>query len=263
MATDYLREILERKRREIARRRSHQRPDVTTSTPERGQLALTALRRRTGGAPKIIGEIKRKSPSAGVLRPWQRGDVAWLAAEYAAGGAAAISVLCDGAGFGGSPLDLRRAAAAGALPILFKEFVLDELQIALAQASGAHMVLLVVRTLSPERLQQLTERTLATGLAPLVEAADRDEVSVALRTRATLIGVNARNLATFKVDPEAANAVLQTIPSDRIAIHMSGIRSASDFARIATGRADAVLIGETLMKAPSPALKLRELRGGE
>jgi indole-3-glycerol phosphate synthase len=261
--SDYLRDILARKRIEIERRRSHQRPKTSPATPERGRLALAALKRPPGSAPKIIGEIKRKSPSAGRLRPWQRGDVAWLATEYSAGGAAAISVLCDGPGFGGSILDLRRAARVTELPILFKEFVLDELQIELAQASGAHMVLLIVRALTPKRLQQLIERTLAKGLAPIVEAADSNELTIALNTPATVIGINARNLTTFKVDPEAANQALQTIPSDRIAVHMSGIRTPQDLTTIATGRADAVLIGETLMRSQSPASKLRELTGAQ
>jgi indole-3-glycerol phosphate synthase len=263
--TDYLTPILERKRREVARRQRHTgaRGVVVTRTlaasEARWPLAHAALRRAPGKAPRVIAEIKRRSPSAGAIRPWSRGDVAGIARDYVAGGASAISVLCDRAGFGGSVLDLRRAARTVSTPLLFKEFVLEELQITLAARAGAHMVLLLVRALTREQLHRLCDAALRCGLAPVVEAADGDELERALETSATIIGVNARDLKTFKVDPQAAQRALQRIPPERIAVHMSGIHHADDYRAVAAGRADAVLIGESLMRAHKPADKLREL----
>jgi indole-3-glycerol phosphate synthase len=260
---DYLTPILERKHKEVSRRKRHRlgSMQLTAAEPERGTPVLAALRRPAGALPRVIAEIKRQSPSAGEIRRRERGDIAVLARAYQQGGAAAISVLCDGPGFGGSVLDLRRAARASALPLLFKEFVLDEVQLDLARAAGAHMVLLIVRALSGSRLTALVDATLERGLAPVVEAADAGELRAALATRATLIGVNARDLRTFRVDKAAAASALSQIPSERIAIHMSGIHAPEDLADVARGRADAVLVGESLMRAPDPAQKLRELLG--
>lgn len=262
---DFLTSILERKEREVLRRARHYRDAVPRALPQadasRRELAHAALRRKLGQAPRIIAEIKRRSPSAGSIRAFARGDIAWIAQEYARGGAAAISVLCDRAGFGGSVLDLRRASKVCAVPLLFKEFVLDELQVALARRVGAHMVLLIVRAVSRERLHALCDAVIEAGMAPVVEAANAQEVETALTTSATIVGVNARDLRTFKVDPQAAQAVLQMVPADRIAVHMSGVRSAADFRAIAAGRADAVLVGESLMRAERPSEKLRELLG--
>ncbi|MEY4582369.1 MAG: hypothetical protein RL701_7072 [Pseudomonadota bacterium] len=261
---DILTAILERKSIENARRRRHVAYRVSPSEQDgarvdRAGLAHAALRRPAHSGPRVIAEIKRRSPSAGVIRAHAQGDVEWIAREYVTGGAAAISVLCDRVGFGGSVLDVRRATRVVEVPILFKEFVLDEAQVALAARAGAHMLLLVVRALTRDRLQTLCDLALARGLAPVVEAADADELEAALQTRATIIGVNARDLRTFKVDPQAAQAALQRIPVDRIAVHMSGVRSAQDYRDVAAGRADAVLIGESLMRASEPHHKLREL----
>ena len=181
-----------------------------------------------------------------------------IARDYVTAGASAVSVLCDGAGFGGTPLDVRRVVQAVQAPVLFKEFVLDPIQIALARALGAHMVLLLVRALGPESLQALVLETLRLGMAPVVEAADPDELGLALATGATIIGINARDLRTFRVDAEAAARVIALIPEGRIAVHMSGVGSAEDLARVAAGRADAVLIGGALMQAPEPGDQLRD-----
>jgi indole-3-glycerol phosphate synthase len=210
-----------------------------------------------GGVPKVIAEIKRRSPSAGEIRTREVGDIARIARGYAAGGASAVSVLCDGPGFGGSVLDLRRATQAIDVPVLFKEFVLDKLQIALARVAGAHMVLLLVRALPPDELNALVAEAHASGLAPVVEAADERELQIALGTEATIVGVNARDLRTFKVDPAYARRVLDVIPSERIAVLMSGITSAEQLAELASSRADAVLVGEGLMRAADPGARLR------
>ncbi len=258
---DFLGAILARKRAEVLRRHAHARPASVlgdASRVDRGAMAVAALRRGANG-PRVIAEIKLKSPSAGVLRPRATGELPRIAEAYVAAGAAAVSVLCDGPGFGGAPLDLRRVARTVEVPVLFKEFVLDPIQVSLARALGAHMVLLLVRVLDADRLARLVDETLRQGLAPVVEAANAEEVRVALGTKATIIGVNARDLRTFRVDPDAAMRAVAAIPEDRVAVHMSGITSAQDLARVARGRADAVLVGETLMRAPSPGDRLQEL----
>jgi indole-3-glycerol phosphate synthase len=278
-SVDYLTPILERKRRELLRRRRHQlrvggRAVADTyqrsaadagnfaaadSRNARCLLALQALRRAPGGAPRVIAEIKHRSPSRGELRARERGDIEQLARAYVAGGAAAVSVLCDGPGFAGSPLDLRRAARSVAVPVLFKEFVLDELQIELARRLGAHMVLLIVCALETSRLNELVAATLAAGMAPVVEAASARELEVALASSATIVGVNARDLGSHRVDTAAAQSLLASIPVDRIAVHMSGVHTREDFLAIRRGRADAVLIGESLMRSAAPSLHLAEM----
>ena len=261
---DFLVPILERKARENARRARHQHAGARAAqlvhSNARAELAYRALQRAPSDPLRIIAEIKRASPSAGSIRPYVRGDIAWLAQEYVRGGAAAVSVLCDRAGFSGSALDVRRAAQTIAAPLLFKEFVLDPVQVQLAQRVGAHMVLLLVRALPHPRLQTMCDAVLAAGLAPVVEAASAAEVERALRTPARIIGVNARDLRTFRVDPRGAHEALRMIPRDRIAVHMSGVRTAADYREIAQGRADAVLVGESLMRAEQPSVKLAELQ---
>jgi indole-3-glycerol phosphate synthase len=262
---DYLGPILARKRREIARRHAHgalaavAAEQVGGHEPrDRGAIAVERLRRSGDTPPRVIAEIKMRSPSAGSIRPRSTGLVQAIARDYVEGGAAAVSVLCDGPGFGGSPLDVRRAATAVSAPVLFKEFVLDPVQVTLARSVGAHMVLLLVRALDQRALGELVQEVLRQRMAPVVEAADDDELEIALATGATLIGVNARDLRTFRVDPERARRAIARIPSGRVAVHMSGIVSGEDLRAVAASRADAVLIGEALMRAPAPSARLRE-----
>jgi indole-3-glycerol phosphate synthase len=256
---DYLGPILTRKRREVLRRRAHVRhADVWNR--RNGALGLDAvarLRRDGARVPRVIAEIKLRSPSAGLIRARVPGAVASIAAGYERGGAAAISVLCDGPGFGGSPLDLRRAAAAVRTPLLFKEFVVDPVQVELARELGASLVLLIVRSLTPSALSALVDEVMRQGMAPVVEAADEDEIDIALATRAVIVGVNARDLRTFRVDPERARKVLARVPDDRVAVHMSGIKSGDDLAALGDSRADAVLVGEALMRASDPGAQLQ------
>jgi indole-3-glycerol phosphate synthase len=256
---DYLGPILTRKQREVLRRRAHERPaDVWNQRPrERGADAIARLRRNGAHVPRVIAEIKLRSPSAGLIRARVPGAIAAIASGYERGGAAAISVLCDGPGFGGSPLDLRRAAAVVRTPLLFKEFVLDAVQVGLARELGASMVLLMVRALPPSILSALVDEVVRYGMAPVVEAADDDELDIALATRAVIVGVNARDLRTFRVDPARARQVLARVPPDRVAVHMSGIASGEDLAALGDSRADAVLVGEALMRAPDPGAQLQ------
>ena len=269
--TDYLAAILERKRAEIRRRLAHvskgtvpfETSGAEASDGERGARAVQALRRAPGGPPRVIAEVKFRSPSAGVIRARGVGDVAAIARAYERGGAAAVSVLADGPGFGGSPLDVRRAAGAVAVPILFKEFVLDPVQVDLAHAMGASLVLLLVRALEGSALDELVRAVRARGMEPVVEAASAPELDRALATGATIVGMNARDLRTFEVDVEAAAVALAAVPRDRIAVFMSGIHDAAGLARVAGGRADAVLVGEGLMRAPDPCEKLRGILHGQ
>lgn len=260
---DILDRIIARKRIENARR-SRLLVRYPLPPADRGQSGLgwraveAALQRPPGGALRVIAEIKLRSPSAGVIRPFEPGIVARIAASYEAGGASAISVLCDRPGFGGSPLYLRRASQRVKVPLLFKEFVLTPMQLDLARAAGASMVLLLVRALEPPELQGLVEGALARGLAPVVEAADADELERALATEARIIGINARDLRSFRVDAARAADLVERIPAERIAVSMSGIRDAKGLATVARGRADAVLIGEGLMRAPDPGAQLRQ-----
>lgn len=205
----------------------------------------------------VIAEVKRRSPSAGLIR--EDLDPAERAALYAAHGAAAISILTDTPYFGGSVQDLRAAAERCALPLLRKDFIIDEVQILEARAAGASAVLLIVRILTGQRLDQLLRCAELFGLDALVEVHTKVELATALDAGATLIGVNSRDLDTFSVDVNAAWRLLAEVPIDRIAVAESGLAGRQDVARAAEAGADAVLIGTALSAAESPAALLREL----
>jgi len=256
---DFLGEILVRKRREVERRKRHGFRPGFEVVPGLGAAALQALSRGPGEPLRVIAEIKLASPSAGEIRAREPGLVQRIARGYVDAGATAVSVLCDRPGFRGSVLDLRRAASTVVAPVLFKEFVVDPLQVQLARACGAHLVLLIVRAVSKAELESLVSVTRELGMEPVVEAADQAELDVALATSARIVGVNARDLRTFRVDPEAARAAVQSIPPGRVAVHMSGVKTRQDLDAIAGSRADAVLVGETLIRSADPGARLREL----
>ncbi|KPK16230.1 MAG: hypothetical protein AMJ62_06470 [Myxococcales bacterium SG8_38] len=260
--TDYLAAILARKRRENERRRRHvaaMRPVERHPEPSRGERGIRALRRASGRAPSVIAEVKFRSPSAGQIRAWSPGEGVRVAQSYERGGASVISVLADGPGFGGSPLLVRRVARAVRVPVLYKEFVLDPVQVDLAFDVGASLVLLLVRALDDRELRSLIARTRALGMEPVVEAASVGEVDRAIALGSAIIGVNARDLSTFRVDMEAARAAVNRIPPEHVAVFMSGVRATGDLREVARGRADAVLIGEGLMRSEDPGARLSEL----
>lgn len=260
--TDYLAAILERKRDENRRRRRHagSRGDVPrVPAPDRGERAVVSLRRRDGDPPAVLAEVKFRSPSAGQIREARPGEGVRVAQAYEQGGAAVVSVLADGPGFGGSPLLVRRVAEAVDVPVLYKGFVLDRVQVELAFDVGASLVLLLVRALAEDVLRDFVSAIRSLGMEPIVEAANAAEVDVAVAAGATIVGVNARDLQTFRVDKEAAALAVSRIPEDCIAVFMSGVKSEQDFAEVARGRADAVLIGEGLMRAADPGARLAEL----
>jgi len=204
----------------------------------------------------LIAEIKRSSPSAGAIASADE-DIVARARAYEAGGAAAISVLCEPHWFGGSVDDLRAVRAAVSIPVLAKEFVVEAIQLPHLRAAGADMVLLLAVLHPATRLADLVERALEIGLEPLVEAHDEEELAKALATSARLIGINSRDLRTLEVDSGRALRLRALVPDDRLVVAESGAR---DPATVAAWRAlgfDAALVGEALVRAADPAAAVR------
>ena len=251
---------------QIAQRR---RTDVLA---ELGDASIRAMRQDARGTPRarpfaerlaapglhLIAEVKRVSPSAGRLAS-AAVDVAAQARAYAAGGATAISVLCEGPHFGGSLDDLRVVREAVALPVLAKEFVVDPRQLPQLRAAGADAVLLLAALHPAARLARLVRQALDLGLEPLVEAHDERELERALRTAARVIGLNARDLRTLTVDPQRVVALASRVPGDRVVVAESGIRDAATVRDLRALGADAVLVGEALMRAGHPEALARVL----
>ena len=181
----------------------------------------------------VIAELKRRSPSAGSIR--EDLDPAHRAALYGQHGAAAISVLTDGPFFGGSMEDLRTAADNCSLPILRKDFILDEVQVLEARAAGASAVLLIVRVLGRARLRSLLRYCGELGLDALVEVHTRSELEIALESEAQVVGINSRDLDTFTIDLEAAWALMAQVPREPIAVAESGIARRTDVTRAGDG----------------------------
>jgi len=204
------------------------------------------------GAPglHLIAEVKRSSPSAGAIAAGD--DAVARARAYAAGGAAAVSVLCEPHWFGGSVDDLRAVRAAVSVPVLAKEFVVDPRQLELLRGAGADVVLLLAVLHPPRALARLVRAALDLGLEPLVEAHDARELERAVATDARLIGINNRNLRTLEVDPERAERLRSLVPDDRLAIAESGVRDAVTVRRWRAAGFDAALVGEALMRSPHP-----------
>lgn len=233
------------------RRRALEREAADRPAPPSFRAALRAER------VAVVAEVKRRSPSAGVIREdLEPGD---RAALYARGGAAAISVLTDGPHFGGSVGDLRAAALRVGVPVLRKDFILDELQILEARAAGAAAVLLIVRALPPERLRALLASTRGAGLEALVEVHTRAELDLALEVGAAVVGVNSRDLDTFRIDLASAWELLAAVPGELVAVAESGMRGRADVERAGAAGADAALIGTALSAAPDPGALLHEL----
>jgi indole-3-glycerol phosphate synthase len=209
------------------------------------------------GSLNVIAECKRRSPSRGVLRVDY--DPAAIAACYEASGAAAISVLTEPTFFDGSLDDLEDVRERVSLPILRKDFVIDEYQLIEARAAGADAVLLIVAALDDKPLRALYERARAMGLAALVEVHDREELDRALALAPELVGVNSRDLKTLRVDAVAALDLVDAIPDDVVAVAESGLRHYEDLRRFRDRGCDAFLVGERLVSSPDPGRALGEL----
>lgn len=211
------------------------------------------------GTVAVVAEVKRRSPSKGEINRTiaARGQ----ALAYAAGGAAALSILTEPDHFGGSAADLEEARRAVSLPLLKKDFHIREVQLLEARALGASAVLLIARALSPARLRDLARLAADLGLETLVEVRDDRELAEALSVRASMIGVNNRDLETLQIEPSTCDRLIPLIPHDRIAVAESGIHSRADVERYAAAGADAVLVGSSISASADPAGAVRALTG--
>lgn len=223
----------------------------------RGRGLASALRRP--GRITCIAEIKRRSPSAGWIR--EGADVAAIARAYAAAGASALSVLTDEPFFGGSLDDLRAARAAVPTPILRKDFMVDRYQVLEARAAGADAILIIVSALADAEITALLVAAREAGVDALVEVHDRAELDRALALGSNIVGINNRDLRTFTLDRDLAIRLRALVPSDRVVVAESGIRDAADVERLRAAGVDAMLVGETLMRAPDPGATLAALLG--
>ncbi|WP_394251617.1 indole-3-glycerol phosphate synthase TrpC [Arthrobacter pityocampae] len=218
--------------------------------------AFEALGAGRGGAVAVIAEVKRSSPSKGALA--DIADPAALAARYEQGGAAVISVLTEQRRFGGSLADLDAVRSAVALPVLRKDFTVDEYQIWEARAHGADVVLLIVAALTDEELGAFLALTAELGMHAIVETHTVEEVRRAVAAGAVIIGVNVRNLKTLDIHREIFAQLAQLVPSGTVVIAESGVRDAADVADYAAGGAHAVLVGEALVRHSDPAATIGE-----
>lgn len=212
-----------------------------------------------GPTPRIIAECKRRSPARGILA--RDYDPAARAAAYEAGGAAAVSVLTEPCFFDGSLAHLEAVRSAVDIPVLRKDFIVDEYQLHEARAAGADAILLIVAAVEPGRLGELMRAAARLGLAALVEVHTREEACRAVDAGAAVIGVNSRNLKTLEVDIRLFDEIRETVPSGVVTVAESGLRSAGDVRRLHGSGYDAFLIGEWLMREPDPTTLVRQLAG--
>jgi indole-3-glycerol phosphate synthase len=259
-----LERILLSTRAEVERRkRALPPPELAKNVAlHRGDGQVPAERRLRGALARpelgVIAEFKRRSPSAGELRA--RADVRAIVGAYERGGADAVSVLTEGPNFGGSLEDLQAARAACDLPILRKDFIVDPYQLHEARAAGADAVLLIVAALGERELAALHEQALALGLDALVEVHDEHELRRALEVGAELIGINNRDLRDFSVDVERTFRLREAVPAGVRVVSESGISTSAQLGRLREAYVDAVLIGESLMRAADPEAATRMLK---
>jgi indole-3-glycerol phosphate synthase/phosphoribosylanthranilate isomerase len=268
-------EILAAKRRRIAageftaeggaRARSGAGAALPVAPPDgaRFAAALSSFSKQNllSSPPRLLSEIKQRSPSAGLILPEASSRIESVACAYRRGGASAVSVVVEQDFFGGDPSWLPRAKAASGLPVLMKDFVVDELQLDFAAALGADAVLLIVAALDDAALARLHAAARTRSLAVLVEAHDDAEIRRALAAGAEIVGVNARDLETFAVDLPGMARLGALLPASVTRVAESGIRTRADVEALAAAGYGAFLVGETLLRAPDPARALRELRG--
>jgi len=257
-----LERILAHKREEVAVLRRRHSPqslqDLAAAQAAPRGFAAT-LRARAAGGAAVIAEIKKASPSRGLIRA--NFDPAWLAQDYAQGGAACLSVLTDERFFLGAAEHLRQARAACALPVLRKDFTIDPLQVAEARALGADAILLIAAALSGAQMNELAAAAVAQGLDVLVEIHNRAELEQVQRARlpAALLGINNRDLRSFETRLETTLELLPHLPAGAEVVTESGIAGAADVRRLRGAGVHRFLVGESLMRADSPGAALREL----
>jgi len=261
---DILQRILGTKREEI----SAARRAVPVEELERRAQAQPAARDFIGalraknavGTPAVIAEIKRASPSKGLLR--EDFDPAALAKSYESGGAACLSVLTDREYFQGASEHLAAARAACSLPVLRKDFIIDAYQVLEARAMGADCILLIAAAAAADELRQLERLAHRLGMAVLVEVHDASELATALSLATPLIGINNRNLRTFVTSLQTTLDLLPRVPAGKVVVTESGIRDRNDVARLRKQGVDAFLIGEAFMRAADPGRALQDLLYG-
>ena len=257
---DILDVIVARKRREVAVARESVPLAVLEALVPNAPPVRDFFAAVSAGPPvQLIAEFKRQSPSAGEIRPGA--TVAEVVAAYAAAGAAALSVLTDHAGFGGSLADLEAARAAVALPLLRKEFVVDFYQVVEARAHGADAVLLIAECLDDCLLRSLYRDILDLGMTPLVELHDAENLPRVLDLGATLVGINNRNLKTMTTDLDTVLRLRGRVPDDVVLVAESGIRTRGDVERLEAAGVEAMLVGESLLKQPDPGRAAATLLG--
>jgi indole-3-glycerol phosphate synthase len=259
--SDILQRIVAVKRDEVAQARrrcglAELQAQAAAASPARGFAA--ALRARVeAGHPAVIAEVKKASPSKGVLR--EHFVPADIARSYESGGAACLSVLTDERFFQGCAAYLQQARESCSLPVLRKDFLIDPYQVVEARAMGADCVLLIAACLDDGLMSELEACATEQGLDVLVEVHDGEELERALRLRTPLIGVNNRNLRTFEVSLDTTIGLLPRVPGDRLLVTESGILARADVQRMRSADVHAFLVGEAFMRAPDPGQALRDL----
>ena len=261
---DILQRIVAVKHEEVAAARAHR--DLASLRREAEALGgqrdfVGALRAKlAAGQAGVIAEIKKASPSKGVMRdPFEPAEIA---RTYAAHGAACLSVLTDERFFQGCEAYLRAARAACELPVLRKDFMVDEYQVVAARAMGADCILLIAACLDDARMADLEALAHGLGMAVLVEVHDGAELARALRLKTPLVGINNRNLRSFEVTLDTTLGLLPQVPGDRLLVTESGILGRDDVARMRAADVHAFLVGEAFMRQPDPGVALATLFGG-
>nr|Q47AC7.1 RecName: Full=Indole-3-glycerol phosphate synthase; Short=IGPS [Dechloromonas aromatica RCB] len=259
--SDILNKIIATKREEVAAARLA-KPLAIVEAEAIAQPAprdfVGAIRNKIANdRPAVIAEIKKASPSKGIIRPdFQPADIA---RSYEQHGAACLSVLTDRQYFQGCPEYLQSARAACALPVLRKDFMVDAYQVAEARAMGADAILLIAAALTLEEMQALETQASAYGMAVLVEVHNGEELDAALQLKTPLLGINNRNLRTFAVTLETTLGLLSRIPAGRIVVTESGILKPEEVALMRTNKVNAFLVGEAFMRVPEPGAELARL----
>jgi indole-3-glycerol phosphate synthase len=263
--SDILRSILATKRAEVAAARAAEPLEAVErkarAAPPPRDFAGALRDKIAAGKPAVIAEIKRASPSKGLLR--EHFDPAAIARSYAAAGAACLSVLTDREYFQGAPEHLAEARAACALPVLRKDFVIEPYQVYEARALGADCILLIAAALAPGDMRGLERLAQGLGMAVLIEVHDGRELDAALELQTPLLGINNRDLRTFETRLETTLDLLARVPAEKLVITESGILAPADVERMRQAGVGAFLVGEAFMRSPEPGKALNTLFGGQ